>query len=171
MKFKLARRLLGRTSLAALGLAFATATAALAAGPSALVSTLSLRTSQPSLLALTAAAPGTYNSAVLAQTGTSVICVYDQLSHTGSPSVTWRVQYRDPSTANLASASQVWTDLLVSAAIAATDGVSTLSVGKGVTTASNVGLAGTLPAGLRVEAIITGAGSTTTATVGCDGSN
>jgi hypothetical protein len=126
--------------------------------PSSIVGTQERRTAITGVQTLTAAAPGTFTSTDQGGYGSTIICVYNQTAHTGSPTVVFSLEGKFATT---------YVSLLSSASIVATDGTTALSVGPGVTTTTNVGAGIPLPAQWRSKTVITGGGSTTTGHVDC----
>jgi hypothetical protein len=120
------------------------------------------------VLTLTAQGPGTVNSANrLNSDKGGVTCVYNQASHTGSPSTTWSIQGFD-------AATQSWLTYITSASIDGTDATpgvaqSVLSVFRGIQTtslpASMAAIGFHLPRTYRVQVVATA--GTITARVGC----
>lgn len=96
---------------------------------------------------------------------TAGVLVDIDLTTAGSPSEVVTIQGRDPASAGLAPASQVWVDLLASAAIVATGHVQ-LTVHPAITTVTaNVSAAKAVPEVVRVKAV-SGNATSHTFTVG-----
>jgi hypothetical protein len=138
-----------------------------AAAPVAIEGTTSQRTNMSStsgtpLMTLTTQGPATVNSTVQGGFGRNLSCVYNQTAHTGSSAVTVNIQGVVPP-----GTTPVGYTILASASIAATDGVTVLTVGPGVTAASNAAVQMVVPALWRVQAVESGGGSTVTATINC----
>lgn len=116
------------------------------------------------VLILTAQAAGTVNSGAqtsLSGSGKSVTCVFNQTSHTGTPSSTVAIQARDP------SGSGLYYTLITSTAITADATPTAVAAGKGLSTTANVSTS--LPIGTAWRVSITVAGTTpvVTGAVGC----
>lgn len=112
------------------------------------------------ILTLTAQAAGTVNSADQTNfSGSAVSCVFNQSTHTGTPSTTFSIQYKD-------TASGLYVTVLTSAAITADATPTILSVGANSATA-NVSDTRHLVRTWRVSATVGGTTPAVTATVGC----
>jgi hypothetical protein len=112
------------------------------------------------ILTLTAQAAGTVTSADQTNVnGRGLACTFNQSAHTGTPSTTFSIQYKD-------TASASYVTLLTSAAIAndATPTALFLAAGANVANSSDVR---PLPHIWRVSATVGGSTPVVTATVGC----
>lgn len=113
-------------------------------------------------ITMTAQHAATVNSATQNGYNTSrVVCVFNQASHTGSPSSTFSIQNRD-----IASGS--WYSLITSAAITADTTPTVIAAGAGLPVTSNV--SSPLPIASSWRVTLTVAGSATpvvTGTIGC----
>jgi len=114
------------------------------------------------VITFTGISPSTVNSAALSGYNvTRVICVYNQASHTNSTqSTTMAIQNYD-------AASASWYQAIISAAITADTTPTYITIGPGAATTTNVSVNIPVAATWRVQIVETGAGSTTTGTVGC----
>ncbi len=113
------------------------------------------------LITLTAAGPSTVNSADQGGYGKNLTCVLNLTAHTGTESVTWVLQGKQPGTTNY------YTVVAPSAALA-TEGTSVLSVGANFTAVANVAAQQAMPSTWRVQVVMgTGTTPTTTGTVNC----
>lgn len=112
------------------------------------------------LVKLSAQGTGTVNSSD--QTGfniTRIICVFNQASHTGTPSSTFAIQNKD-------AASGAYYTLVTSAAITTDTTPTYLAVGD-VATAANVALSVPVARTWRVTTTVGGTTPTVTGTIGC----
>jgi hypothetical protein len=113
------------------------------------------------VITLTASAPGTYNSVIQKNNyGGSVLCVFTQASHVGTPSTTLTIQGLDP------GGSGLFFPIISSTAVTADSTPTPVSAGKGVASTINVSASLPVPPGWRASVTVGGSGSTT-ATVGC----
>lgn len=115
-----------------------------------------------SIRTMTAQGAATVTSAD--QTGynvSRVICVFNQASHTGTPSSTFSIQNKDAASGN-------YYTLVTSSAITADTTPTPLAAGAGVATASNAAIGSPVAAIWRVSATIGGSATPiVTGTIGC----
>lgn len=112
-----------------------------------------------------ARAPATVTTAKLDNIAyVGVECTYNQVSHAGSPSTTFQIQFFD-------AASNTYQTLVTSGAITADATPTTIAVSPGIATSGPTGYVGLnfhLPKSWRVQQITTTGGSTVTGTIGCN---
>lgn len=152
------KRIISAIALAALALFCSSAVLAQSAGQ--LQAQNPLTRDIGAIQTLTAAVAGTYNSAD--QTGfnaSRITCVIAQTAMVGSTTTTLKIQNKD------AASGQYYT-LVTSANVTANGMISPISVGAGITTASNVAANVPLARTWRSQVVVTGSTSVT-ATVGC----
>ncbi len=113
------------------------------------------------VITLTAQVPATVNSPVQTNPlGYAVTCVFNQASHTSSPSTLLSIQGRDP------GGSGLYYTIITSAAIVADNTPTPVAHGKGVQATANISSSLPVPPAWRVQLVISGTG-TVTGTVGC----
>jgi hypothetical protein len=92
---------------------------------------------------------------------TRIICVFNQASHTGSPSSTFKIQNKDAASGN-------YYDLVTSSAITSDATATPLAAGGDITTSANLAAGIPIAAKWRVSATIGGSSTpVVTGTIGC----
>ncbi|MGH7970168.1 MAG: hypothetical protein ACREIC_15715 [Limisphaerales bacterium] len=148
--------------LAAIVASFLFAGAIQAAPPvDAIPSITPLTRSLGAVITNTAQGAGTVNSADQSCYDVSrLVCVFNQASHTGTPSSTFTVQGKD-------TASGGYYTLLTSAAITADTTPTPIQAGAGLATTANVSAGVVIPALWRISETVGGTTPGVTGTVGC----
>lgn len=112
---------------------------------------------------LTAQAAGTINADLVVSTGRGLKCTFNQASHTGTPSTTFSIFYKDGISNQYAAAAA-----LTSGAITADNTPTSITIYPGLAVTANVSANDVVPRVVRVQVVVAGTTPVVTGTAACN---